>query len=53
MPYIILIGKGHLIGGKIKLSEEHSDFKWIKPEDLDNYNTTNETKKAFETLMKK
>jgi len=24
--------------GEVKLSKEHSDFKWIKPEEIENYN---------------
>lgn len=32
---------------EVNLSEEHSEFKWIGPDEVDNYNISNETKTAI------
>lgn len=37
------------VKGQIKLSEEHSDHEWIKPEEVENYRTLGEFQ-AFERL---
>ena len=29
LTYVVIIGIGKLIGGKLKLSEEHEDYKWV------------------------
>ena len=29
LPYVIIIGTGKLIGGEVKLSEEHESYKWV------------------------
>ncbi len=51
-PYVVIITKAKFIGGKLKLSEEHSDFKWVKPSKALKLNTTVETKKALATFFK-
>lgn len=33
--------------GEVTLNKEHTEFKWIKLEDLDNLDTTDDTKQAI------
>ncbi len=30
LPYVVLIGAGQLCGGRLVLSGEHDDYKWVK-----------------------
>jgi len=50
LPYIVLIGLAKKIGGEVKLSEEHSDYAWVKPKKALTYNLTSETEKALLVL---
>ena len=47
LPFVMIIGKGIVSGGKITLSDDHSDFKWLKPEEALKLDITPETKKAL------
>ena len=29
LPYVVIIGTGRLVGGELKLSNEHTDYKWV------------------------
>lgn len=52
LPYIVIFGRAKLIGGKLKLSSEHSSFKWINPQKaLLTLDLTDETRKALATLF--
>lgn len=37
--------------GRVKLGEEHVDFKWIKPEEIENYNIHEGIKKDVKTVF--
>lgn len=37
--------------GKVKLSKEHTDFKWIKPEEIEKYNIHQGIKKDVKTAF--
>jgi len=50
LPYIVLIGLAKKIGGEVKLSEEHSDYAWVKPKKALTHNLTSETEKALLVL---
>ena len=53
LPYVSLIGISKVVGGNIKLSEEHDDYIWIKPEAALEYKITEDTRKALITLESK
>lgn len=51
LPYVVIFGKAKLIGGKLKLSSEHSAYKWISPKKaLLILDLATETRKALSTL---
>ena len=39
--------------GKISLSQEHSDYEWIKPEEITNYNIGDKYKRAIGRITAK
>jgi 8-oxo-dGTP diphosphatase len=39
-----------VISGKIRLGKEHTDFKWILPEEIDKYKIHEEIKKLIKSL---
>jgi len=47
LPYIVIIGKGKRVGGKLKLSKEHDDHKWINPDNLPDLNYKDHVKKSL------
>lgn len=51
LPIVNIVGEAKVIGGQIKLSHEHQDYRWIKPEELKNYSATEITKKAIAALL--
>lgn len=51
LPYVVLIGIGKLIGGKLQLSEEHDEALWVNPGEAFDMAITPETRKALATLM--
>lgn len=50
LPYVVIVGITKLTGGKIKLSQEHEDYTWVKPNEAFDYDITEETRKALATL---
>jgi 8-oxo-dGTP diphosphatase len=50
LPYVALFSITTLIGGKYKLSEEHSDGAWVTYDEMFDYNLTPEVWKAAITL---
>lgn len=50
LPYVIIFGVSRLQAGEVVLSEEHDDFKWLKPEDALKYDLTPEVRKALVVL---
>jgi len=53
LPYVVIIGIGNLIGGKLSLSEEHSDYKWVTIKDAYKMPLKDEIRKALIVLSKK
>lgn len=53
LPYIVLIGISRSIGGQVKISREHQDFKWIKAKDAIKYDLVPETRSALTVLSSK
>ena len=50
LTYVLLVGKAKLIGGKVILSEEHTDYKWLAKNKALDLDLTEETRKALITL---
>lgn len=46
MPYVVLFGLGTIIGGTLKLSEEHDDYRWCSYTEFMELDLTPETRKA-------
>jgi len=53
LPYINLVGVAKKIAGRVRLSEEHEDFAWVKKEEGLNYDLTEVTRKALLVLREK
>ena len=52
LPYVVIIGIGKMIGGKFKLSEEHTDFKWVTTAEAYEMPIKDEIRKALIVLSK-
>lgn len=52
LPYVALIGIGKLIGGKIKLSEEHTDYRWVTKREAYAMDLKDEIRKSLIVLSK-
>ena len=50
LPYILIFGVGELEAGEVRLSEEHTDHLWIKPDLAFDMELTPETRKALIAL---
>lgn len=50
MLYLVLFGVASVIGGKLKLSEEHEDAAWATYDEALDYDLTPETRKALIVL---
>src|SRR6056297_15213 len=46
LPHIVIVGKGKRVGGKVKLSKEHEDYKWVDPNNLPNFEYKDHVKKS-------
>lgn len=46
MPYVVLFGLSTIIGGELKLSEEHNDHNWCAYDEFMALDLTPETQKA-------
>lgn len=52
LPYVVIIGVGKMIGGELKLSEEHTDFKWVTTKEAFEMDLKNEIRKSLIVLAK-
>lgn len=52
LPYIVIIGTGKLIGGKIKLSKEHTSYKWVTKNEALKLPLKDEIRKALKLISK-
>lgn len=52
ITYVTLTGVGMLIGGKVKLSKEHTDYKWASLSQAFDMEITPEAQKALAALVK-
>lgn len=50
LPYVVIVYKGKIIGGEVKLSHEHSDFCWCTKKDALDKDLSVETRKAILAL---
>lgn len=51
LPAVNIVGEASVVGGEIKLSHEHQNYKWIDPNELKDYEVTEITQKAVATLL--
>ncbi len=49
-PYVVLIGLAKIKSGRVKISKEHSDFKWLKYTQVLKMNLVLESKQALIAL---
>lgn len=52
LPYIVLFSIGRLVGGTLKLSDEHDDAKWVTYAQALTYDMPDEVRKALIVLGK-
>lgn len=52
LPYVVLVGISLLNSGKVKLSEEHTDFKWVTVKEFEKETVRDEVSRAFVVLKK-
>ncbi len=52
LPYVVIIGIGKMIGGKLKLSEEHTDYKWVTYDEAIEMSIKDEIRKSLIVLKK-
>lgn len=52
LPYVVIIGVGRVVGGKLKLSSEHTDAKWVTEDEAHEMNIKDEIKKSLIVLSK-
>lgn len=50
LPYVVIIGIGKKVGGKIKLSDEHDDYKWIDPDNIPDLDYRDHVKKSLASI---
>jgi len=50
LPYVVIVGIGKKVGGKIKLSEEHDDWKWVDPKNLPDLEYRDHVKKSLASI---
>ena len=50
MPYMALFSVGRVVGGELKLSEEHTEVRWARPHESLGLDLTPETRKALIVL---
>lgn len=53
LPYIVIVGLAKSIGGKVLISEEHSDYVWVCKEEAFKYDLVHETRAALTVLCEK
>ncbi|MBI4091354.1 NUDIX hydrolase, partial [candidate division WWE3 bacterium] len=47
LPYVVLVGKSVLLGGRVSLSEEHADFVWVTKKKALTMDLTEVTRKVL------
>lgn len=47
MLYLELVLEAKVVSGKVKISHEHSEYKWVTPKQALNYDLTLEARKAI------
>ena len=52
LPYVVIIGVGKLMGGKLQLSEEHTDYKWVTVKEAYDMPIKNDIRKSLIVLEK-
>ena len=52
LPYVVLVGIGKKIGGKLKLSFEHTDYKWVSVKEAYEMEIKDEIRKALIVLSR-
>lgn len=52
LPYVVLVGIADLIGGNLRLSEEHQDFRWVTPKGALRFTLTQESAAALAYFKK-
>lgn len=50
LPYVVLVGVCKMIGGKLALSEEHRDYKWVSVKKAYRLELKEDTRKALSAL---
>ncbi len=50
LPYIVIVGIGKKVGGKIKLSKEHDKHKWVDPKNLPDLKYRGHVKKSLASI---
>lgn len=50
LPYVLVIGICTLVGGTIKLSDEHKAYKWVTAKEAYSFELRSETRKALSAL---
>lgn len=52
IPLILLIEPAELVGGQVKLSNEHQDYIWLLKKDALDLDITSDTREALISLLK-
>lgn len=52
MPMVLIVAIGELVGGNIKISDEHAGFKWLTKDEGLALNLTPDTRKALISLAR-
>lgn len=50
LPYVVIVYKGTIVGGEVKLSHEHEDFCWCESKEALDMDLSIETRKAILAL---
>lgn len=50
LPYIVLVGLAKSLGAKVKLSNEHEDYCWVRKNNIFEYDLVPETRSALVVL---
>ena len=52
MPLVLIVAVGEIIGGNLKLGNEHTSYKWLTKEEGLELTLTPDTRKALISLIK-
>ena len=53
LPYVVLVGIVNNVGGRVALSDEHSDYAWVSCRKALDYDLVPETRSAISVLQKR